>query len=112
MTKTLIFLLISLAYCAEKANVYMTKIISAERMVDMLKILNVELKGNIALKVHSGEPNGPYFLRPSFLQKIYDYTGGTFIEGNVAYTIQAKDSTLRLIKKFYELMDGMIMTEE
>ena len=69
MTKTLIFLLISLAYCAEKANVYMTKIISAERMVDMLKILNVELKGKIALKVHSGEPNGPYFLRPNFFTK-------------------------------------------
>ena len=84
--KSIIFLLIALIYCAEKSDVYMTKTITPERMVDMLKILNVELKGKVGLKVHSGEPNGPYFLRPDFLQKIHDYTGGTFLECNVAYT--------------------------
>ena len=84
--KSIIFLLIALIYCAEKSDVYFTKTITPERMVDMLKILNVELKGKIGLKVHSGEPNGPYFLRPDFLQKIYDYTQGTFLECNVAYT--------------------------
>ena len=43
------------------------------------------LSGNIGLKVHSGEPGGKYFLTPNFLQKIYDYTKGTFIECNTAY---------------------------
>ena len=98
MKKALIFLLIPFIYCA--ADVYMTRIITPERMVDMLRILNVELKGNIALKVHSGEPNGPYFLRPSFLQNIHDYTGGTFVECNTAYPpyrleTQAHQETLR-----------------
>ena len=51
----------------------------------MYKLLNVTLTGNIGLKVHSGEPNGPYFLRRELLKDIYDYTQGTFIECNVAY---------------------------
>ena len=84
--KSIIFLLIALISCAEKSNVYMTKTITPERMVDMFKILNVTLPGKIGLKVHSGEPNGPYFLRPSFLQNIHDYTNGTFLECNVAYS--------------------------
>ena len=44
------------------------------------------MKGKVGLKVHTGEKNGPYYLRPSFLKNIYDYTKGTFIECNVAYT--------------------------
>ena len=55
-------------------------------MVEMLQLLNLDLKGNIGLKIHSGEPNGLYFLKPDFLQEIYDYTKGTFIECNTAYT--------------------------
>ena len=51
----------------------------------MFKRLNVTLKGRIGLKVHSGEKDGIYYLRPDFLQKIYDYTNGTFIECNTAY---------------------------
>ena len=82
----LIFFYISLIYCAEKSDVYFTKKISPETLVEMFEKLNVNLPGNIALKVHSGEPDGPYFLRPNFLQKIYDHTKGTFVECNVAYT--------------------------
>ena len=84
--KPIIFLLFALIYCAEKYDVYFTKKISAEQIVEMYKKLNVSLTGKIGLKVHTGEPNGPYFLRPDFLQKIYDYTNGTFLECNVAYT--------------------------
>ena len=84
--KPIIFLLFALIYCAEKSDVYFTKKISAEQIVEMYKKLNVSLTGKIGLKVHTGEPNGPYFLRPDFLQKIYEYTNGTFLECNVAYT--------------------------
>jgi hypothetical protein len=51
----------------------------------MFKKLQIELKGKIALKVHSGEAGGKYFLSPDFLQEIYDYTKGTFVECNTAY---------------------------
>ena len=69
----------------QKSDVYFTKEISSHKIVEMFKKLNFELKGNVGLKVHSGEIGGKYFLRPSFLQEIYDYTNGTFIECNTAY---------------------------
>ena len=91
-----IFFCFSLVFCTEKSDVYFTKNITPEAMVEMLKKLNVNLPGNVALKVHSGEPNGPYFLRPNFLQKIYDYTKGTFVECNVAYPSQRLNTSTHL----------------
>ena len=84
--KSLVFLLISLISCTEKSTVYFTKTISPEKIVEMFQKLNVNLQGNVGLKVHTGEPNGPYFLRPYFLENIYNHTNGTFLECNVAYT--------------------------
>ena len=80
----LLFLLVLSTF--EKSDVYFTKEISPEKIVEMFKKLNVTLKGKVGLKVHTGEKNGPYYLRPSFLKNIYEYTKGTFIECNVAYT--------------------------
>ena len=90
--KVLVLFLFSLIYCAEKADVYFTKIITPDRMVDMFKKLNVKLTGNVGLKVHSGETGGLYFLKPDFLQKIYDYTNGTYLECNTAYNSQRSNS--------------------
>ena len=84
--KYLFFFLLSIIYCADKPTVYFTKTITPQAVVQMFQKLNVNLQGKVGLKVHSGEPKGPYFLRPDFLQPIYDYTKGTFIECNVAYT--------------------------
>lgn len=67
------------------ADVYYTREITSSSMVKMFKKLNISLKGRVGLKVHSGETNGKYFLTPDFLQEIYDYTNGTFIECNAAY---------------------------
>ena len=83
--KFILFFLFSLVFCSQKSDVYFTKNITSEAIVKMYKHLNVKLTGNIGLKVHSGEPNGPYFLRRDILKDIYDYTQGTFIECNVAY---------------------------
>ena len=69
----------------QKADVYFTQYITKSNMVKLFQKLNVNLSGNIGLKVHSGEIGGKYFLSPNFLQKIYDYTKGTFIECNAAY---------------------------
>ena len=79
----LIFLLFVIT--SQKSDVYFTKEISSKKIVEMFKKLNINLTGNVALKVHTGEQNGPYFLRPDFLQDIYDYTNGTFVECNCAY---------------------------
>ena len=83
--KYLLFFLFSLIFCEENPTVYFTKTISPNAIVKMFEKLDVKLTGKVGLKVHSGEPNGPYFLRPDFLQPIYDHTKGTFLECNVAY---------------------------
>ena len=81
------FLYINLLVIAlQKEKVYFTKTISSSNMVKLFKQLNVNLTGNVCLKVHSGEEGGQYFLHPDFLQEIYDYIeNGTFVETNTAY---------------------------
>ena len=70
----------------QKSDVYFTKTISPTNIVKLFQKLNISLKGKVGLKVHTGESGGKYFLRPDFLQEIYDYTNGTFIECNTAYS--------------------------
>ena len=79
----LLFSLICLSF--QKSDVYFTNEISSSAIVRLFKRLNYDLKGKIGLKVHTGETKGKYFLRPEFLEEIYNYTQGTFIECNTAY---------------------------
>ena len=85
MIKYLVFI-IYLYESFQKSDVYFIKTITPSNMVKIFKLLNITLKGNIGLKIHSGELGGKYFLRPDFLQEIYDYSKGTFIECNTAYS--------------------------
>ena len=64
-----------------KSKVYFTK----EKVVEMFKLLNKELKGTVAVKVHSGEKGNQNYLRPEFLKPIIDYVNGTVVECNTAY---------------------------
>ena len=65
--------------------VYFTKDLSSSSLFRLYKKLNVELKGNVAIKLHSGEPGNQNFLRPDFFKEIIDYVGGTVVETNTAY---------------------------
>ena len=51
----------------------------------MFKVLNKELSGNVAVKVHSGEKGNQNYLKPEFLKPIIDYVNGTVVECNTAY---------------------------
>ena len=68
-----------------KSKVYFSKTLTPERVIDLYKTLGVELKGNIGVKVHSGEEGNQNFLRPEFLKPMIDYVNGTVIECNTAY---------------------------
>ena len=68
-----------------KSKVYFSKTLTPERVIDLYKALSVELKGNIGVKVHSGEEGNQNFLRPEFLKPMIDYVNGTVIECNTAY---------------------------
>jgi uncharacterized Fe-S center protein len=68
-----------------KSKVYFTKEISPEAMVKMFDILDTKLKGNVAVKLHSGEVGNQNFLRPAFMKNVIDHVGGTIVECNTAY---------------------------
>ena len=68
-----------------KSKVYFTKEISAEKVLEMYKLLGKELPGKVAVKVHSGEKGNQNFLRPNFWKPMIDYVDGTVVECNTAY---------------------------
>lgn len=67
------------------SKVYFTSHISPEGVLNLYKKLGVELNGNVAVKVHSGEKGNQNFLKPDFWKDIVDYVGGTVVECNTAY---------------------------
>lgn len=69
----------------EKSKVYFTKIITPEKIIEMYKILNKELKGKVAVKVHSGEAGNQNYLHPEFMKPMVEYINGTIVECNTAY---------------------------
>jgi hypothetical protein len=81
----IIFLSILFSISKEQSKVFHFKRINSENMVTIFQKLNVTLGNKTGLKVHSGEKGGIYFLTPDFLDKIYQYTNGTYIECNAAY---------------------------
>ena len=68
-----------------KSKVYFSKNIDKETVLKLYKLLNVELKGNVAIKVHSGEPGNQNFIKPDFWKPIIDEVNGTVVECNTAY---------------------------
>lgn len=53
----------------EKSKVYFTSDITSQKLVEMFKVLNKELPGKIAVKVHSGEKGNQNYLHPEFMEK-------------------------------------------
>lgn len=68
-----------------KSKVYFTKDTGSKSLVRLYKALGKELKGNVAVKLHSGERGNQNFLRPEFVKPIIDEVKGTVVECNTAY---------------------------
>lgn len=99
----------------EKANVYFTPVLTPENVTKLLKLLNKELPGKVAIKVHSGEKGNQNFLRPEFMKPTIDAVGGTIVECNTAYdgARNTTDKHLKLLEYHgwshyfpVDLMDG------
>lgn len=69
----------------EKAKVFFTKEINPESLVKIYDAVGVSLKGNVAVKLHSGEEGNQNYVKPEFVKKIIDYAKGTVVECNTAY---------------------------
>ena len=69
----------------EKVNVYFTKEITPESLVRIFKAVNYELKGNVGIKISTGEPGGHNYLKPELIKDIVEYLSGTIVENCTAY---------------------------
>ena len=67
------------------ANVYFSRTISPEKVLELYKMVDKKLPGNVAIKLHSGEKGNQNFLGPDFWKPVIDYVGGTVVECNTAY---------------------------
>lgn len=68
-----------------KSKVYFTKVITSTSLVKIYEKLNIELNGNVGVKLHSGEKGNQNYLRPEFMKELIDKVGGIVIECNTAY---------------------------
>ena len=82
-----------------KSKVYFSSVITAEKVLEMYKLLGKELPDNVAIKVHSGEEGNQNFLKPAFWKPVVDYVGGTVVECNTAYE-GARNTTERHVALF------------
>ena len=80
-----------------KAKVYFTREITPQSVLKLYKLLGKELPGNVAIKVHSGEPGNQNFLKPEFWKPVVNHVGGTIVECNTAYE-GGRDTTERHTK--------------
>lgn len=85
----------------EKSKVYFTKTLTPKAVLEMFKILNKTLEGNVAVKVHSGEKGNQNYLKPEFLKDIINEVGGTVVECNTAY-VGARNETNKHLKLMEE----------
>lgn len=78
-------------------KVYFSPVITPEKVLELYGLVEKELPGKVAIKLHSGEKGNQNFLRPEFWKPIIDHVGGTVVECNTAYEGQ-RNTTERHVK--------------
>ena len=80
-------ILFSLCFIAVSAqsNVYFTSEISPESLVKIYQALGVEAKGNVAVKISTGESSRSNHLSPELIKDLVQSVDGTLVECNTAY---------------------------
>ena len=100
-----------------KSIVYFTKEITPEKLIEIYNKLGVELKGNIGIKVSTGEAGSKGYLKSDLIKPLVDKLNGTIIECNTAYqgernTVEehmkvAKEHGFCFLLQGIEIMDGI-----
>lgn len=68
-----------------ESKVYFSKEVTPENVKAMFDLLQVDLKGKVALKLHSGEEGNQNFLGPDWVKPLYQELKATVVECNTAY---------------------------
>jgi uncharacterized Fe-S center protein len=66
----------------DKPVVYMTRDISPAGIMAVYRALGLEANGNVAVKIHTGEPGNPHFLSPNLIKEFVQTVNGTLVECN------------------------------
>ena len=82
-------------------DVYISKTITPEKVLELYKLVGKDLPGKVAVKVHSGEKGNQNFLKPDFWKPMIQYVNGTVVECNTAYE-GARNTTDRHLKLMEE----------
>lgn len=69
----------------EKAKVYFTEEITPESLIKIYESLNTDLKGEVAVKISTGEPGGHHFLNPNLIKDLVQKLDATIVECSTAY---------------------------
>lgn len=70
----------------EKAKVYYTKEITPEKLKELYHKVNQDISGKVAIKLHTGEANGPNLLPRELAKALQaDIPDSTIVECNVLY---------------------------
>ena len=71
----------------EEAVVYFTRNLSAEGLIAAYECVNGEISGKVAVKLHTGERNGPNIIPSAWVKELMerDLPEGTIIETNTYY---------------------------
>ena len=85
--------------------VYFTSDISPESLVAIYKALDTEPFGNIAIKIHTGEPPNSNYLRPSLIGDLVRLIGGTLVETNTAGGRRASTTMHMQVVKDHGFLD-------
>ncbi|MBR4862524.1 MAG: DUF362 domain-containing protein [Firmicutes bacterium] len=75
------------------AKVYFSRTITGEKVLELFRMIEKELPGKVAIKVHSGEKGNQNFLKPDFWKPVIDHVGGTVVECNTAYDGQRNETS-------------------
>ena len=67
------------------SKVYFTKEITPESLIKIYKALGRELRGNVGVKISTGEMGGNNYLKPELIGGLVDMLNGTIIECCTAY---------------------------
>lgn len=68
-----------------RSKVYFTKEITEDSLIKIYEQLDLKLKGNVAVKISTGEPGGHNYLNPNLIKGLIKKLNGTIIECNTAY---------------------------
>lgn len=78
-------------------KVLFTKNLTPDSLVKIYDALGVNLKGKVAVKLHSGEDGNQNYLKPEFVKSLVEHVNGTVVECNTAYN-GARDTTEKHVK--------------